>query len=377
MHYFRRPVKGLRLLFRRLSYDTAAAALLSLAIAVTAPARAMETARIFSQPAAEVERQLPQAHPSAYFIYAGRTWDEGRRDDAVFWFYLGQLRFRFHLAAHPSLEPIGDPALFASLVATIGPPINRYAATDLPNWKKQIARALQWDEATPNLFTSKQTFHKAWQEIRAGLVKLRDDLDKHAAADARAPAATGHPTPVASPPPSRPLPTPPPLTPMPSGWPALETRTTAAMLAGAYEAGFGSLLGPLFFPMAEARVNRATSFELGLIDDRHLRVRALRDEKVLAEKLLEITTEADAVVFTDVAKDREAGAALGEVTRRQRLRLNVAGDLVAQRDIYPSTPTTTPSTESDAPTYTLWRIAKRLLPPTPPAASVAPSPSPP
>ena len=70
---------------------------------------------------------------------------EGKKDEAVFWFYVGQLRYRFHLKANPNMDPSGDPALFSSLSATVGKTINEYAGGNVKDWVKAIDRALKWD----------------------------------------------------------------------------------------------------------------------------------------------------------------------------------------------------------------------------------------
>jgi hypothetical protein len=63
----------------------------------------------------------------------------GKRDEAVFWFYAGQLRYRVYLLVNKDkLEPSGDPAVFASLSEEIGRPLNEYAFGDIPQLAKTI-----------------------------------------------------------------------------------------------------------------------------------------------------------------------------------------------------------------------------------------------
>jgi hypothetical protein len=126
-----------------------------------------------------VEKQLPAAHPSAYYSYAQRLFNEGKKDEAVLWLYVGQIRYRVHLKANPKLDPSGDPALFASLSGTVGRQINEYAGGDAKMWLVQIDKALEWDDRNPNNFTSKKKFSKEYQEIRAGLVSMRQGLEKN------------------------------------------------------------------------------------------------------------------------------------------------------------------------------------------------------
>tara|TARA_R110002050_G_scaffold57131_1_gene128388 strand:+ start:180 stop:626 length:447 start_codon:yes stop_codon:yes gene_type:complete len=128
-------------------------------------------------PEAEIEKALPEEHPSAYYLYAGRLFKEGKKDEAVFWFYVGQLRYRFHLKANPNLEPSGDPALFGSLSATLGEQINGYAGGNTKDWVRAIDRALKWDAETKNGFTSKKKFAEVYEQNRAGLKKLRDQIE--------------------------------------------------------------------------------------------------------------------------------------------------------------------------------------------------------
>jgi len=140
----------------------------------------MSMENLRSKPAAVVEAALPSEHPAAYYIYASRLFGEGHQDEAVFWFYAGQLRYRFHLSANPQLPRDGDPAVLASLNATMGQTLNEYAGGDPPRWAAQIERALKWDADTPNGFTSKDRYRKEWQDIRAGLASMRETIVRDA-----------------------------------------------------------------------------------------------------------------------------------------------------------------------------------------------------
>jgi hypothetical protein len=133
----------------------------------------MTLEEVRTKPTAEVEAGLPSAHPAMYYIYALRLFEEGRKDDAVFWFYTGQLRHRFHLSANLDLPPDGDPALLASLMQEAGELINEYAGRDPTMWVAQIERALKWDAETRNDFNSKDRFAKQWEAVRGGLQELK------------------------------------------------------------------------------------------------------------------------------------------------------------------------------------------------------------
>lgn len=101
-------------------------------------------------------------------------------DEAVFWYYAGQLRARFHIVANPSLPPSGDPALFGSLNSVVGPIINAYAFGDLKAMHDVIDKVLAWDKSTPNEFTSKEKFEAGWNDTRSGMLELQKYLDENA-----------------------------------------------------------------------------------------------------------------------------------------------------------------------------------------------------
>ncbi len=114
-------------------------------------------------------------HPSAYVELAATRLKAGRSDEAVFWFYLGQLRWRFELAARPDPDPSGGPALFASMMDVMGGPVNQYAFGDIPKLVATLDAVLAWDAAHPNGFTSKTRYAAAYARQREGLQGLRDE----------------------------------------------------------------------------------------------------------------------------------------------------------------------------------------------------------
>lgn len=127
-------------------------------------------------PHLQVEQKLPSSHPSNYFIYAARLFHEGEKENAVFWFYIGQIRYKFYLATSPNLDPSGDPALYSALHESVGSIINGWAGGNPDSWAKQMDRALDWDAANDNKFTPKVTYAKQWQEIRSSLEQLKEQV---------------------------------------------------------------------------------------------------------------------------------------------------------------------------------------------------------
>lgn len=124
----------------------------------------------------QLKKGIENQHPATYYILAQKLFESGKKDEAVFWFYAGQLRYRFHLMANPNLEPSGDPALFASLSEVIGRPINEYAFGDLKALDATLDKVLTWDEETANGFTSTKAHKAEWVKTREGLKGMRKQV---------------------------------------------------------------------------------------------------------------------------------------------------------------------------------------------------------
>lgn len=101
-------------------------------------------------PVVEVEEAIIGQHPSQMFVFATRLFhSESRPDDALFWFYTGQLRWRAQMACNPP-GPGGEGTALGALMATVGPDINAYAASNVDNWIATINRVLEWDDENPD-----------------------------------------------------------------------------------------------------------------------------------------------------------------------------------------------------------------------------------
>lgn len=141
-------------------------------LAAHAPAGKSEEAAI-----SQLKQGIEQKHPAEYYKLAARLFaDPSSKPEALFWFYVGQIRYRYYLAASPDLPPDGDPALFASLSEVVGRPINEYAGGKPDLWIAEINHALAWDEKHENGFTPKAKSPDKYRQIRAGLVSMRDQL---------------------------------------------------------------------------------------------------------------------------------------------------------------------------------------------------------
>lgn len=125
---------------------------------------------------AELLRGVEGDHPAGYYRRAADLLREGRRDEAVFVFYLGQLRYRTHLAARPELPRDRDAALFASLSEVVGRPVNEHAFGDIPALDRTLKAVIAYDEAHPDAFTPPARYPQATRSIREGLEQFRRTL---------------------------------------------------------------------------------------------------------------------------------------------------------------------------------------------------------
>jgi len=151
-----------------------ARAVVFLALAIFVPAFSIGAAVAQSAvgvPAAAQE--LAGQHPAEYYKRAGELFKDGKKDDAVFIFYLGQLRYRTHLLAKGTSDPTGDPAIFASLSQVAGKPINQYAFGDIPGLARTIDAVMAYDAANPDKFTSPTEFAKVHDDVRNGLIAMK------------------------------------------------------------------------------------------------------------------------------------------------------------------------------------------------------------
>ena len=129
----------------------------------------------------QLKNGIENQHPTAFYILAQKLFTAGQKDDAVFWFYAGQLRYRVYLGVNKDkLDPSGDPALFASLSEEVGRPINEYAFGDIPQLAKTIDAVIAWDQSHANALTPRDKYKSQYDQIVAGLTQMRDQAVQQA-----------------------------------------------------------------------------------------------------------------------------------------------------------------------------------------------------
>lgn len=146
------------------------APLLSMMLFLSTPASAQNFDALSTGQLREI---VAVSHPSGYYVLASRLFNQGERDEAVFWFYAGEIRYRTHLACNPHLPPDGDAALFGALNDVIGREINAYAFGNLDHLVATFDQVIAWDAATPDGFLADKNCGAAHAQVLAGLKDLR------------------------------------------------------------------------------------------------------------------------------------------------------------------------------------------------------------
>jgi hypothetical protein len=289
----------------------------------TTTANAWQIEGIDKLPTAEIERQLPNANPLNYYLYAARLFKEGENDQAVFWYHAGELRFKFLLLAHPS-PPDAGQALFESMQATVGQPISLYAGSDTKKWVDQINAVLQWDASTPNGFTSKAEYRRQSEDARGWLVKVRDQIVAHADEIQKQRAQQG----IGQVGVKNGVYTEEHQAKMPADWPPLEATTSVNGVVGVYKADLR--LGHTLFFGDGSKTLRATTFDISREGPDGMLIVAKRGEDELIRRTMSVREQDGAVVFeADTKPDYMSEGGIHETVY---LRANAVGDLVVQGD---------------------------------------------
>lgn len=128
--------------------------------------------------------------PLEMFSPAFILFQNGEKDDAIFWFYAAQLRVRYQLA----FEKGDRGQLLSIMLMTIGPPINNYAFQDVRKLDRIIDRVLEWDKTAPNPFREKsrtrdievnlEKVYSGLHDLKVKLVTEKDDIEQKARAAA-------------------------------------------------------------------------------------------------------------------------------------------------------------------------------------------------
>lgn len=90
--------------------------------------------------------EAPDCHHWVTFYFAAeKLFEAGRRDEAVRWFYVGQIRGRTVAA----LDQGASGMMVDALQHIVGQPINEYAGGDRDRWLEAVDWAAAWDREHP------------------------------------------------------------------------------------------------------------------------------------------------------------------------------------------------------------------------------------
>lgn len=106
-----------------------------------------------------------QLFPAAFAFF-----QNGRKDEGVFWFYAAQLRTRQQLV----LEQGDRGQILSIMLMTMGPIINNHALQNTMNLSRILDRVLEWDKGASNPFQENARLRKLDRQIDQVYAGLND-----------------------------------------------------------------------------------------------------------------------------------------------------------------------------------------------------------
>ena len=122
-----------------------------------------------------IESPASLKQPFALFLPVAILYQNGERDEAVFWFYAALLRARLEMLYQSGLD-----APFRAVMDTSGALINSYAYQDIAKFNTTLDRVLEWDRKTPNPFRERAKTPEERERVGSvytGLGEMRAKLN--------------------------------------------------------------------------------------------------------------------------------------------------------------------------------------------------------
>jgi hypothetical protein len=116
--------------------------------------------------AVEISASPEQFAPPVFYSLSNVLFEEGQKDEAMFWFYAGQLRAGFDamrctdVSARQAVDVLNQ---------RYGPPINKYAFQDLDKLEAVVQKAVEWDRETPHEYDQRWINLHGMGAVRAGM----------------------------------------------------------------------------------------------------------------------------------------------------------------------------------------------------------------
>ena len=117
---------------------------------------------------------LEKTHPVSFFKEAAQYYKNGNVNESALLFYVGQLRYRYYILAHPEAKPDGDKAVLASLQNVLGQEINYKLGENVDNYIKIIEAIIDYSNQNDYHFYSKKESPENYEKVISGLIKLKD-----------------------------------------------------------------------------------------------------------------------------------------------------------------------------------------------------------
>ena len=104
----------------------------------------------------ELKKAAFKIHPISIFKLSGELWKEGKKEEALMWYYIASLRFRIRLDSIEGTEEYeGEIYYFDKMEFETKPVFLEWAGGNPLQWAEQIEKALAWDKNNINLYSSK------------------------------------------------------------------------------------------------------------------------------------------------------------------------------------------------------------------------------
>jgi hypothetical protein len=145
------------------------------ALLFTGPAFAREpdAARTIQQ----LEDGIQNKAPATYFALATELFRNNQKDEAAFWYFVGDLRYRASILARGQGPDASEEQYHFWFVSqSVGQAIFESANHHPSVLVKAIDRALVWDREQPNGYTSKVQFGAEYERARQELLALEQRI---------------------------------------------------------------------------------------------------------------------------------------------------------------------------------------------------------
>lgn len=118
---------------------------------------------------ATVKRNPQLYNPTVFYKLSEILFAKGEKDDAMFWFYAGQLRARYD--ANRCADETARTAV-SVLNENYGPQINQYAFQDFDKFEKIMIKVIEFDKNTKHLYDQR------WINLH-GMGAIMDEMSEN------------------------------------------------------------------------------------------------------------------------------------------------------------------------------------------------------